>query len=318
MKVFQHAPQAWTHGVTRRRYIVAINHSDRKDAVSILNNTPTPPETPPDEIASGMTSEAALDLLLRACVLAIDQNLAVFLESDTAEGPHKSRVALRRLTTVLDGFQPLFRRKAWQRIRAKAKTIFRELGKVRDAQVFLANLEDDARSEKLQKAADLLRDKVRRDLRHRRAVSFAPSLLRDLAEGKVLRRKKPGLALRQMPVDHLAAQSMDAVHAACLALGRDLAALSVENLHEFRKRMKSFRYLAEFFAPLWQQADFPAQRRALKDIQNALGDLNDQANARARGATVDPQKALCAMRDAQRHWDILMDAPAWWRGVQVS
>lgn len=300
--------------MTCGRYIGAINPSGTKNAVSIVNNTPSPTE----EIASGMTSEAALDLLLRACVVAIDQNLALFLESDAAEGPHKSRVALRRLTTVLDGFQPLFRRKAWLRIRARAKTIFRQLGKVRDAQVFLANLEDDARIEKLQKAVDLLRDKVRRDLRHRRAVSFAPSVLRDLADQKLLRRKKPGLIVRQMPVDHLAAQSMDAVHAACLALGRDLAALSVEDLHEFRKRMKSFRYLAEFFAPLWQHTEFPAQRRALKDIQNALGDLNDQANARARGAAVDPQKALRAMRAAQDQWDILVDTPAWWRRAQVS
>jgi CHAD domain-containing protein len=279
-----------------------------------VNNIPLPQE----EIVAGMSSEAALVLLLGGCVGAIDQTLALFLESDTPEGPHRSRVALRRLTTVLDGFQPLFRRKAWQRIRSRAKSIFRQLGKVRDAQVFLANLDDPARREKLARSADLLRDKVRRDLRHRRAVSFAPSLLRDLAEGKVLRRKAPGLALRQMPVDHLAAQSMDAVHAACLALGRDLATLSIEDLHEFRKRMKSLRYLSEFFAPLWQQPDWPMQRRALKEIQDALGTLNDQANARARGATVDPQKAEKAMQAAQREWDILVDAPAWWRGLQVS
>ncbi|OYU19188.1 MAG: hypothetical protein CFE34_06570 [Rhodobacteraceae bacterium PARR1] len=265
-----------------------------------------------------MTSEAALALLLRACVTAIDQNLALFLESDAAEGPHKSRVALRRLTTVLDGFQPLFRRKAWQRTRAEAKAIFRHLGKVRDAQVFLANLEAGARNEKLAKATDQLRDKVRRDLRRRRAVGFAPSLLRGLTDDSLLRRKAPGLALRQMPVELLAAQSMETVHAACLALGRDLAALAVDDLHEFRKRMKSLRYLAEFFAPLWQHADWPAQRRALKDIQDALGELNDQANARARGATVDPQKALRAMQAAQKHWTILMDAPTWWRNVQVS
>lgn len=274
--------------------------------------------TSTETISVGMTSEAALALLLRACVVAIDQSLALFLESDDVEGPHKSRVALRRLTTVLDGFQPLFRREAWHRTRAEAKAIFRQLGKVRDAQVFLASLDADARSEKLTKAADALRDKVRRDLRRRRAVGFAPSLLRGLADDSLLRRKAPGLAQRQMPVDHLAAQSMDAVHLACLALGRDLAALSVEDLHEFRKRMKSLRYLAEFFAPLWQHDDWPAQRRALKDIQDALGELNDQANARARGATVDPQKALRAMRAAQKHWDILMDAPAWWRGHQVS
>lgn len=314
MKVFQQTPDLWTQDLTRGRYIAAIKHPGTKNAVCPVNTNASSPQ----EITAGMTSEAALDLLLRGCVPAIDQNLALFLESDEAEGPHKSRVALRRLTTVLDGFQPLLRRKALRRTRTEAKTIFRQLGQVRDAQVFLASLDEGARSDKLVKAADRLRDKVRRDLRRRRAVSFAPSLLRDLADGSLLRRKTKGLALRQMPVEHLAAQSMDAVHAACLALGRDLSALSVENLHEFRKRMKSFRYLAEFFTPLWAQPDWPTQRRALKDIQDALGDLNDQANARARGATVDPQKALRAMRDAQKYWDILMDAPPWWRGPQVS
>lgn len=271
-----------------------------------------------DEMARGMTSEAALTLLLRSCVAEIDQSLAVFMDLDDDAGPHKSRVALRRLTTVFDAFQPLFRKSVWRPLRSEAKAIFRQLGKVRDAQVFLAGLDDQDRNEKLLKSTARLRDKVRSDLRKRRAVVYGPSVLRRLSEGKLLKYKASGLVLRGMAVDQLASQAMDDIHAACRVMGRDLAALRVEELHEFRKRMKSFRYLAEFFAPLWQHADWPALRRDLKDIQDALGDLNDQANARRRGAEVEPAKAEKSMKAAQKYWERLIDAPAWWYDRPIS
>lgn len=265
-------------------------------------------------IVPGMTSEEALDLLLRGCTAEIDQHLAVFMDRDEEEGPHKSRVALRRLTTVLDGFRPLFREKPLKTLRKEAKAIFRDLGRVRDVQVLLADLDrDDPYRAKLAAKLDPLRSKVRARLRRDRAVAFSPALLRRFTEGDLLRAKAPGLALRAQPVEDLAAAAMDQMHAACRAYGRDLSALSVPDLHDFRKRMKSLRYLAEFFAPLWRHPDWPALRRDLQEIQDALGALNDQANARQRGVTVDRVKADRALQAAQRLWTRLADAPPWWR-----
>lgn len=320
MKVFQRTPAVWRGFVTRTCYASAIN--PRKTAIGgpeRLDEDEAPrPQRAPLDITPGLSSEAALDHLLRACVAEIDQHLAVFMDSDDESGPHKTRVALRRLTTVLDGFRPLFRRAVWRPLRAEAKAMFRELGRVRDAQVLLSGLEDETRRAKL--AVDLvpLRDKVRRRLRQRGAVAFGATLLRRLAAGELLRAKTRGLARRAQPVDDLAGRAMDGLHRSCRALGHDLSALSVTDLHEFRKRMKSLRYLAEFFAPLWQHPDWPALRRDLQDLQDALGALNDQANARRRGIEVSQAKADRAMKAAQKLWSRLAEAPAWWRDRQVS
>ena len=269
-------------------------------------------------ITPGMTSEAALEVLLRARVAEIDQHLAVFMDRDDESGPHKSRVALRRLTTVFDGFRPLFRRSVWHPLRAEAKLMFRELGRVRDAQVLLADIEDADRRAKHAAALVPLREKVRRHLRQRGSVAFGAQLLRRLGEGDQLRAKAKGQSLRRRPVEELAAAAMDDLHRACRALGRDLSALSVSDLHEFRKRMKSLRYMAEFFAPLWHHADWPNLRQDLQALQDALGALNDQANARRRGVAVPEAKAARAMKEAQRLWARLADAPAWWRNGPLS
>lgn len=272
------------------------------------------PANLPEEIQAGMTSEEALLLLLRIRVVEIDRHLAIFMERDDEAGPHKSRVALRRLTTVLDGFRPLFRRSLWRPLRDEAKVIFREIGRVRDAQVLLAGLKDDRRRAKL--AAELipLRDKVRRRLRQRAAVAYTAALMRRLNNGELLRAKETGQALRARPVEQLAAAAMDDLFLACRAFGPDLSALSVTELHEFRKRMKSLRYMAEFFAPLWQLADMASLRRDLQDLQDALGTLNDQAYARRRGVALPADTTVQALAEAQKLWSRLADTPAWWRG----
>lgn len=267
----------------------------------------------PQNITAGMTSEAALLLLMQARVAEIDQHLAVFMERDDEAGPHKSRVALRRLTTVLDGFRPLFRRALWRPLREEAKAIFRELGRVRDAQVLLAGMAEDPRRARHAAALIPLRDKVRRRLRARGAVAFGANLLRRMGEGELLRAKETGQTLRARPVEVLAAAAMEDLFQSCRALGRDLSTLSVTDLHEFRKRMKSLRYMAEFFAPLWHHPDWPATRRDLQDIQDALGTLNDQANARRRGIAVSDEKSRRALAEAQNLWSRIAAAPAWWR-----
>jgi CHAD domain-containing protein len=71
-------------------------------------------------------------------------------------------------------------------------------------------------------------------------------------------------------------------HAAAVKrLGRRLDQLSARELHRLRIRTKRLRYATEMLAPL---LDARAAMRAsvrLKALQDALGHLNDQANAEA-------------------------------------
>lgn len=262
-------------------------------------------------------SDAALSALLHEIAAEIDRQLAVFLGSELESGPHKARVALRRLTTALGVFAPILKRKAAARHRDAAKRIFRSLGHVRDADVYLAARRDSAPPEALaalDRETAALRLRVREELRQEKAVAFAPALLRDLAEGLLLKTGRRGLAARARPVGRLAAQALDAAWAAGLAHGRDITRLDEEARHEFRKDMKSLRYTAEFFEPLWPEETWAEFHAALQDLQDALGLLNDLAVARRKSGakarrSADEDKAL---DEAEALWRRLTKAGPFW------
>jgi CHAD domain-containing protein len=261
-----------------------------------------------------VTAEAALRMILDEICRDIDMYLAQFMESDEESGAHKTRVALRRLTTALDSFAPLLRRKARKVARDEAKTIFRQLGHVRDADVFIAGLAERARTPALLKETDSLRRKTRSKIRRKKAIGFAARLMRSLGTGELLGRRRAARAAQAMPVGQFAAQALAAAWQTCQTHGADLAHLSEDSRHEFRKDMKSFRYLAEFFAPLWPAGDWEQFRERLQDLQDDLGTLNDLANARRRsGETGVGTQELRTLLRADTAWAELSAQPMWWQ-----
>jgi len=280
----------------------------------------------------GLDCETAFRRIALRTAAEIDAGLAHFFGSDGHAGPHKTRVALRRLTAALDGFEPVLRRKVRQGLRAEAKRIFRSLGEVRDADVYLAGRRgsgDDAGPDSdLARETAELRLRVRERLRMDKAVAFAPALLRDLAEGRVLKTGRPGLAARARPVGALAGKALDAAWAAGLAHGPNLAKLDEEARHEFRKDMKTLRYTAEFFEPFWPEEAWGGFHAALQELQDSLGLLNDLAvarrksGARAKGGKAKPGKTVLgkeealALEQACALWRRLQAAGPFWRAVK--
>jgi CHAD domain-containing protein len=264
-------------------------------------------------------SDTAFSTLLHETAAEIDRQLAVFLGTELESGPHKTRVALRRLTTALQAFAPILKRKPAARIRAEAKRIFRRLGKVRDADVYLAarrrsGAEPEAEGPLARETAEL-RLRVRETLRMDKAVAFAPGLLRDLSEGLILKTGRRGLAARARPVGRLAGKALDAAWAAGLSHGRSLAKLGEEARHEFRKDMKTLRYTAEFFEPFWPEESWASFQEALQELQDALGLLNDLAVARRKsGAKARGGKEEAGALDAaEAMWRRLQEAGPFWR-----
>ncbi|WP_395543766.1 CHAD domain-containing protein [Neotabrizicola sp. sgz301269] len=277
-------------------------------------------------------SDHAFTALLHETAGEIDRQLAVFLGSEAESGPHKTRVALRRLTTALQAFAPILKRQAAAKARAEAKRIFRSLGEVRDADVYLAGRRgsgDGAGPDSdLARETAELRLRVRERLRMDKAVAFAPALLRDLAEGLILKTGKPGLAARARPVAALAGKALDAAWEAGLAHGPNLAKLDEEARHEFRKDMKTLRYTAEFFEPFWPEEVWGGFHAALQELQDSLGLLNDLAVARQKSgirgkggktkrtkAELSKEEAL-ALEDACTLWRRLQAAGPFWRAVK--
>lgn len=271
------------------------------------------------EIAPRMTAEAALTALATDCARDIDRHLAQMMETEAPEGPHKTRVALRRLTTALDAFAPLLRRSAARDLRREAKRIFRRLGEVRDIDVYLDALPARDR-DRLRPEAEALREATRQALRDRGALAFAPGLQKALVSAGLFRSGPTGLAARGTPVTDLARSALDAALQRCRAHGKSLKAMGTRERHEFRKDMKTLRYLTEFFASLWPAGTTDLGLAALQKLQDDLGLLNDMANARRRaGKPLGRSKAEAeATARAEAHWAALRKARPWWRTALLT
>ena len=191
-----------------------------------MDDEPTPRDPATAEvIAPDLDTESAFRLLVARCCAEVDRQIAQFLEQDHPEGAHKARVALRRLTTTLDAFRHILKRKGYAAERARAKAIFREIGKVREADVYLDLRGEAARSKDRQKAGRL-RAEVRQTLRRHRFVGFTPALLNRIADGTIFRTKERGMAARRRPLRETAAAALEECWADCMAYPADLAQLS--------------------------------------------------------------------------------------------
>lgn len=269
----------------------------------------------------GLTAEAAFRLIAQRCGAEIDAHLAYVLERDDAEGPHKARVWLRRLVVALDAFAPILKRRAKAGLRDEAKAIFRILGKLRDRDVLMARLGEAELSPKLVDATSRLREKVRARLRERSAVLFSPVMLRAVEEGALFRAGPEALALRAGPVEAIAVGALDLAWESCRKQKGDLRRIDPEALHGFRKRLKTLRYLSEFFAPFLNAQGAEPFRAALQRMQDVLGVATDAEAARALGkkswGLVDKAAVRDALDQAGAIWEALLLHRPWWRGSEV-
>ena len=342
MKVFQHkarlgsglgrAPLAL--GLTFFRYMRAIEERGLQDEGDMSvdekpkQNAEETHVLDPRPLLAGQTAEQAFTAIATECCNRIDRYLLIFLDSEDHAGPHKTRVALRRLTTALDAFGAILKQKEARQLRSEAKLIFRALGDVRDSDVLLAARSDGSAPRRLVTANIRLRAKVRAALRKRKAVAFAPALKRRLAENRLFRAKSPGLKARSANVSLVATSALADAWGACLAFGPDIAALSDKKRHALRKRLKTYRYLAEFFAPLWSDSEgsnplwpdttWPDTRRSLQVLQDRLGQLNDLSLAQHRlGSSIADDHAKAeSLTAASTLWRDLVARDPFWRPIR--
>jgi CHAD domain-containing protein len=268
----------------------------------------------------GVSCEAAFRSIVLSCAQALDAALAVFLESDDPAGPHKARVALRRLTTALDAFSPILRRKGSAALRSQAKAFFRDLGKVRDSDVHLMKADFDTGAgprKDLLSRNRRLRDKTRARLRKARTVAFAQILrLAVQQEDGIFRRSPAAQARREAPVSAFAEDAISQAWAVCRGYGTSVKAIPEPGRHDFRKDMKTLRYLAEFFSadlPGLQDTDF---LKDFRKMQDALGVLNDftvalEIEGRKPSDRLPPTVAA-ALDRAEALWSRLYPAPVPW------
>jgi inorganic triphosphatase YgiF len=249
-------------------------------------------KAPALELKPRATVDEALQAILRACVHHWCINEAAALDGQDPEGIHQMRVALRRLRSAVSVFGRLIapERRSW--LADGAKRILGALGPARDWDVFLtdslapvlAARPRDRDLAALRAAAERERG---RGYETARAAIGAPEYTRFLLElGRWIEaggwREQPserGEAWFGRPIVDFADHLLSKRHKKALHLGEGFAHLGPAERHQVRIALKKLRYTAEFFEGLYGKRRTKPYLTALKELQDALGHLNDVAVA---------------------------------------
>ncbi|MET3493892.1 CYTH and CHAD domain-containing protein [Variovorax boronicumulans] len=215
--------------------------------------------------------------------------------STDEEHIHQLRIGIRRLRTALrelaglDADSGRFDAAGWEPPLVEA---FRALGALRDREqvVKLAQPQlreaggpefdplagDDAASAQVQAAGDVVR-----------APAFQSVLVSLIGFTAATTAPAEGAEPKTGDVRRLLRKRLQRLHKQTVRDGERFETLPTESQHRVRKRLKRLRYLAEFVAPLFGDADGDASSAAerylkrLRPAQDALGIFNDEAVALA-------------------------------------
>ncbi len=293
------------------------------------------------DIKPDVTAAEAFRAIARSCLRQIVVNEPAVLAGD-AEALHQMRVGLRRLRAAISIFADVVANGDLDRVKAELKWITQELGPARDLDVFAADV-----LQPLQKARpnDAGVGAARRDFEQRREVAYARAIdslrserfrkdLLDLAAwievGDWAQREKA-----REPVTGLARNELVRLRKGIKKRGGDLRHASAHQRHRLRIRAKRLRYATEFFAKT-----FPGESNlklrdellsALKDLQDALGGLNDletrhglmnategeEPPAEMAAAIPDPAREAASrdrlLADAEKAFTRFAEAKAFWK-----
>ena len=73
---------------------------------------------------------------------------------------------------------------------------------------------------------------------------------------------------------------LDKRHRRVRKAGKHVRSLDAEGLHELRKELKKLRYAVDMLGPLYPKEAVGPYLKALKELQDSFGSLNDAAMAR--------------------------------------
>jgi CHAD domain-containing protein len=226
--------------------------------------------------------EALRAILVRQAGLLFSYEEKILADPDT-ESVHDMRVAARRLRAVLRIFRNTFepeRLKEWVTTLSRA---IRALGRVRDCDIVIRNLEslrplltNDSHAS----LDELLRDQVALRDGHAEALrttvrgmrtSGAAAGFTGFVESSMLRPTAPGPSLRET-----AAVLLPRLLKEAAAYRREVVGHPerTEVLHEMRIDARPLRYLMEAFEPAFGKA-FSKRLRELKDFLDVAGEVHD-------------------------------------------
>jgi CHAD domain-containing protein len=244
----------------------------------------------PAALTPEFDAKSAFRVIARSCLRQLIANVPAVLAGD-AEGLHQARVALRRLRSAISLFSELLNDPQTKRVKRELKWLTSEFGPARELDVFLAKtvgpwVEHDPEGPLQQFNTDLERLRERGFERAHAAVNTARfrNLLLDAAAwieiGDWTRNERELLdTLRRRPISEAAYEQLDRRWKKILKRGKRIESLDPRRLHKLRITAKKLRYASEFFKDVFPGKGTTRRRKrfvgCLKELQDALGDLND-------------------------------------------
>ncbi|HVI31833.1 CHAD domain-containing protein [Phenylobacterium sp.] len=242
------------------------------------------------ELASDASTAAAFQAVARNALGQIAANAVVLRESPDPEAVHQLRVAVRRLRSALSTFAPVVRDDTSDSIRAELRWLAHACNDARDLDVFAQRMGDTARGmdpppaglPALQEAVQAARGRASAAAAEAVASARFRTLMIDVTawlETGAWLSDPARAALRGTPARTFADEALEARRRKLLKRGRDLKHADDTARHDTRLEAKKLRYTGEAFASLYPDKATGRFLRALKDLQEELGALNDLAVA---------------------------------------
>ncbi|NHO31533.1 CYTH and CHAD domain-containing protein [Acetobacter fallax] len=259
-------------------------------------------------------------------------------EAGDVEGIHQMRVAIRKLRSALQLFEPYLEAHTIGPFEDELQRLGRVLGEARDRDVFCMETLPAVFSTPDSNDWRLLLDRVAtesRDAAHQAVQrELAGPALTALALGLMAwAEDRPLSADEDVALTLLAAIApapLDRFFRKVNRRGRRIDPASPETLHDLRKSLKKLRYGADYFASLFPGRRVRPYLKRCKILQRALGEINDAAVALtladefsdshvdlapACGAVArwSDRKTRKALRKFPQSWKDFQDVTPFWR-----
>lgn len=271
--------------------------AQRGYALARLSLKPRPAKAKHVLLDSRMSVGQAFQKIATDALLQLYANEVLVIDGASG-GIHQARVAMRRMRAALRAFKavlPYDKRKAFN---GEFRWFQHRLSRARDWHVFLSETLPRIQAGRPNARVSLGRLRKLAIAERRRATREATELFKSKRYTRLLLQFQRWLmSLDQnnpklsVDVTGFAKAVLNRSRRHFLLDTRPLSRMTMEEIHDLRKRGKKARYATEFFADLWPEDRSRDDLRTMARIQDLLGKVNDASVARQVLAGV-PARAL--------------------------